>query len=338
MALQAKDPWLVRSWYGKSPWLLVLLPLSLIFYLLSSLRRWLYRVGLLASFKADVPLVVVGNISVGGTGKTPLVIALVKQLQREGFTPAIISRGYGSKADQYPYFVDANSSATCSGDEPLLIAKRTAAPVVIDARRGRAIAALQARYPECDVIISDDGLQHYAMQRDVEIAVVDGKRGFGNGYLLPAGPLRETVSRLRSVDFLVTNGSTGLSLPGESFAMQLAVSAVITLDGSQSVVPTSWQLSKRVHAVAGIGNPQRFFDTLQAQGFEVIPHAFDDHHRYRIEDLQFDDELPVLMTEKDAVKVRELSLAGGEYWYLAVDAELPDAFFNQLVAGIQSAR
>ena len=333
---------LVRSWYEKSAWLVALLPLSLVFYLLSALRRSLYRLGIAPTCKSQLPIIVVGNISVGGTGKTPLVVALVEQLRQAGFHPAIVSRGYGSRAAAYPYFVSSDDAPECSGDEPLLLAQRTGVPVVIDAKRCRAIAALQDRYKDCDVIIADDGLQHYAMPRDIEIVVIDGRRGFGNGWLLPAGPLRESVSRLNSVDYVVTNGELQNSLAVESSVMTLAAQQFVAVNGSEKIALQAWPFSKKIHAVAGIGNPQRFFESLQRMGFDVIPHAFSDHHDYRVEELCFDDQLPVLMTEKDAVKVRQLFQQlhlqpplQGEYWYLTVDAILPPDFYQKLIKQLQ---
>lgn len=334
--LQAR---LVRSWYHKSPWLYLLLPLSLLYGLVSVIRRRLYQSGLLASSQSPVPLIVVGNISVGGTGKTPLVIALVKALQQAGYKPGIISRGYGSQAPQYPFKVTAQCSALQAGDEPLLMARRTGVPVVIDALRSRALTALLASN-DCDVVISDDGLQHYALQRDIEIVVVDAARGFGNRWLLPAGPLRETVSRLQAVDFIVANGTNSESLAAMPtttaavYSMQLKPAMLHSTAQDKTLSMDNWPYSKTVHAVAGIGNPQRFYATLQQLGFSVIAHSFDDHHQFVGADIDFADDLPVIMTEKDAVKIAALATPVNS-WYLPVDASIDAGFYKGLIDRVQ---
>lgn len=340
---------LPQAWYSKSRGLIVLWPLAILFGTMASLRRALFKHHLLACWQAPVPVIVVGNISVGGTGKTPLVISLVAALQRAGFNPGIVSRGYGSRAPDYPFSVKSDTHPDHSGDEPLLLARRCGVAVVIDSDRVRA-AQFLLEHNQCDVIISDDGLQHYRLDRHVEIVVVDGSRGFGNQQLLPMGPLREPLARLREVDFLVSNGElleplkqigavadnaatraavTAGSKPAH-FAMAIQATALHSLQGDSSFENELWPYSRRVHAVAGIGNPQRFYQTLRQLGFEPIEHDFLDHHHYCVEDLQFGDDLPVIMTEKDAVKVACLSLTSAA-WFLSVEAALEADFYAQLI-------
>ena len=310
---------LVNAWYEGHVLLWLLWPLSMLYGLVAGVRRFIYRTGLRTSKKFPVPVIVVGNITVGGTGKTPLILALIDYLRAQGYRPGVVSRGYGGKT-LYPSLLDGNSTAAMVGDEPLAIFQRTGAPVVVDPARVRAVSTL-LKHTDCNVVLSDDGLQHYALHRDIEIAVLDGARGLGNGLLLPAGPLRERPRRLDTVDFIVVNGD-GPFVPGE-FRMRLQHQAWHQLNDSGSGAPPT---GSRIHAVAGIGNPQRFFSQLQYQGYDVIPHAFADHHVYKQEDLQFSEALPVVMTEKDAVKCTGFSVENG--WYVPVQAELPPAFLE----------
>lgn len=340
MAAGHKELFLIRWWYQKSPWAYLLLPLSLLYGLLSILRRYGYQRGWLKSFKAAVPVIVVGNISAGGTGKTPLVIALTKALQQAGYQPGVVSRGYGSQAPHYPFMVSADSDAVAAGDEPLLMAQRSGVPVVIDARRKNAVQHLLAN-SDCNIIIADDGLQHYALQRSIEIVVVDSARGFGNRLLLPAGPLRETVSRLTAVDYVISNGG-GLSdlLPPRSNGlptqeMQLKASQLTNIVSGQTLAIEQWAEPKQVHAVAGIGNPQRFYNTLRQLGFTPIEHSFADHHPFSPGDLQLGDDLPIIMTEKDAVKVARLN-PPDNCWFLPVEAVIDEAFYTAIVAQLQN--
>lgn len=332
--------YLVQAWHSKSLWLWLLLPLVAIYWLLTALRRKLYSLGFISVWQSPVPVIVVGNITVGGTGKTPLVISLVEALQQAGYQPGIVSRGYGSQAPHYPFRVTPEQSPQHSGDEPLLMAIRTGVPVVIGADRIAAAQDLIDHYG-CDVIVSDDGLQHYRLQRNIEIVVVDGQRGFANRLLLPAGPLREPLSRLRRVDFIVRNGGTDsgwsselgkalLNSDASYFSMQLQPGQLNKLDGSQAVTPDNWQYPPQVHAVAGIGNPDRFYHSLRQLGLQPTGHDFVDHHHYKAGDLEFDDELPVIMTEKDAVKVRSINYPENS-WYLPVSAELDKDFFAKVL-------
>lgn len=300
-------------------------PVAAFFGGVTGLRRDWYRRGWLRSKRLPVPVIVIGNLTVGGAGKTPLVIALVEALRARGLNPGVVSRGYGG-AKRSPQMLGVDPDPTQTGDEPALIHLRTGVPVAIGADRPAAARLLTEQ--GVDVVVADDGLQHYALARDVEVCVVDGERRFGNGRLLPAGPLREPLTRLRDVNFVVCNG--GESRAGE-IAMQLVLRDAVSL-----VSTTSKQLAAFtgacVHAMAGIGNPARFFDAVRAQGIEVIEHPFPDHHRFTQADFIFDDGLPVLMTEKDAVKCR--AFAKPNWWSVPASAELPASFFDAIIQRI----
>lgn len=305
-----------RIWSGKSWFYFLLLPFSWLYGAITLLRRFAYQKGWLSSWKASVPVVVVGNLTAGGNGKTPVVIWLVEQLIQQGFKPGVVSRGYGGKSDHYPLLLTSETTPAMAGDEPVLIYHRTGAPVAVAPNRRDAVKALLAQY-ELDVIITDDGLQHYALQRDYEIVVIDGQRRFGNGWWLPAGPMRERASRLHSVDAIIVNG--GLSQDNE-IAMVLAGDIVVNLKtGEKKPVQ---QIAKAV-AIAGIGHPPRFFNSLREKGIELISiKAFSDHSDYSAKELQdltpFNETL--IMTEKDAVKCQHF--AQDNWWYLPVSAEL----------------
>ncbi|CRL63200.1 tetraacyldisaccharide 4'-kinase [Proteus mirabilis] len=305
-----------RIWSGKSWFYFLLLPFSWLYGAITLLRRFAYQKGWLSSWKASVPVVVVGNLTAGGNGKTPVVIWLVEQLIQQGFKPGIVSRGYGGKSDHYPLLLTSETTPAMAGDEPVLIYHRTGAPVAVAPNRRDAVKALLAQH-ELDVIITDDGLQHYALQRDYEIVVIDGQRRFGNGWWLPAGPMRERASRLHSVDAIIVNG--GLSQDNE-IAMVLAGDIVVNLKtGEKKPVQ---QIAKAV-AIAGIGHPPRFFNSLREKGIELISiKAFSDHSDYSAKELQdltpFNETL--IMTEKDAVKCQHF--AQDNWWYLPVSAEL----------------
>jgi tetraacyldisaccharide 4'-kinase len=321
--------WLTNAWHRGHAALWLLWPLSLLYALTITLRRAAYCHGVFSSRNFSVPIVVIGNITVGGTGKTPLTLALIERLQREGFHPGVVSRGYGGHAD-YPLRLDANTTALQAGDEPVSIYRRTAVPVVVDPRRGRAVEFLLQK-TNCDVVLCDDGLQHYALARDIEIAVIDGARGVGNGWLLPAGPLREPRRRLSTVDYVVVNGA-GFSWP-DAYAMQLQPLPWKNIREASLTAP---KRGDRIHAAAGIGNPPRFFAQLQAQGFDVIAHAFPDHHEYVAADLEFNDGLPVVMTEKDAVKCEKF--AAENWWSLPVSAELPEDFYQKFLQQLNAIK
>jgi len=323
---------LEKNWYRISPLHLLLWPLSLLFRLLSMTRRLLYRSNLLHSSKLPVPIVIIGNITVGGTGKTPFTLWLAQQLLDDGWHPGIISRGYTKTKQQrpnIPHAVELNDSPDVVGDEPLLMVQRDLCPVWIGRDRVAAARALLQAHPECDVILSDDGLQHYRLQRDIEIVLVDGNRGFGNGLLLPAGPLREPASRLKSVDFVVING--GKPDAGE-FSMQLEGSSFFNLLNPDTVLPASSFSGQHVHAIAGIGHPERFFSHLKQLGISPQTHAFPDHHCYTAADIMFNDAEAILMTEKDAVKCT--SFATEQCWVLRVDAQIDPALAQLIIEKI----
>ena len=310
-------------WYSLNPIALLLAPLAWLFCLLVRLRMLAYRRGWAHSRRFAVPLIVVGNIAVGGSGKTPLVIWLAQYLREHGYRPGIVSRGYGGTAKSWPLTVTADSDPDAVGDEPVLIARRSACPMAVGPDRVAAVELL-LRDNDCDVVISDDGMQHYRLARDIEIAVIDGVRRHGNGLCLPAGPLREPRDRLRRVALTVANGPAAA---GE-FSMTLLPTLVRNLyDGSQRALDSF--RGQRVHAVAGIGHPGRFFATLRAHGIEPVERPFPDHHRYRADDIHFGDPLPVLMTEKDAVKCA--AYAERHHWAVVVDAQLPEAFGTNLL-------
>ncbi len=323
---RSPDHWLVRAWYSDAGWLILLRPFSCLFIFLSKWRKRRFLQQLVNAWCSPVPVIVVGNISVGGTGKTPLVIALVEYLRKEGYKPGVISRGYGAKPPRYPYSVTPQTPPPQAGDEALLIAMRTGCPVVIDPVRVHAAQHLLAEY-DCNVIISDDGLQHYQLPRQIEIAVLDGQRGLGNGRCLPEGPLREMPERLAEVDLVVVNGQQDLSLPVSPYQMTLEPECWQSLYNDQMVTLTDWP-HQSVQAIAGIGNPARFFQTLNNLGLDVSSRSFPDHHQFQPGDLSFPASEVLVMTEKDAVKCR--TFAQKNWWYLVVNAQLSDEFFHQL--------
>ncbi len=286
-------------WYRPNPVKWLLWPLSLAYRGAAATNSALYRSGIRRISTLPVPVVVVGNISVGGTGKTPCVIWLATELTSRGYRVGIVSRGYGGKSKVWPQRVERGSDPAVVGDEPALIARSTGCLVFVAPSRVAAAMAL-LETGEVDVILSDDGLQHHALGRTMEIAVVDAERGFGNGFCLPAGPLREPAGRLESVDAVVINGSDDLNF-GSAFRFVAEFAAIRRLDGSDER-PVEDLAGKRVHAVAAIGNPERFFKMLEQAGLDVLRHAHPDHERLRPADIEFHDKLPVLMTEKDAVK------------------------------------
>ncbi|MEF3081112.1 tetraacyldisaccharide 4'-kinase [Luteimonas sp. SMYT11W] len=278
--------------------------------------------------KVSKPVLVIGNLIAGGSGKTPLTIAIVARLQAAGWTPGVASRGYGRDDARTPRWVEPVTDPKLAGDEPVLIAARTGAKVRVDADRVAAAKALIAA--GCDIVVCDDGLQHYRLRRDVEIEVIDGARRYGNGLLIPAGPMRELAARSAGVDFRVLNTGSATDVAAEfgEWPMRLLTGQALPLAGGRAL-PLSRFAGQRVHAVAGIGDPERFFATLRSHGIAIVPHAFADHHRYTAEDLRFGSDLPVLMTEKDAVKC--MRFAGERHYSVPVSGELPEAFWIALL-------
>lgn len=320
---------LEQSWYQNFGWSLLLLPVSALFWVLSAIRRYAFSIGLAKVHKLSAPVVVIGNINVGGNGKTPLVIYLSNYLKQQGFRPGVISRGYGGKAAQYPMTVEVDSEAKYSGDEPLFIKHRVNCPVVVDPNRVRGAQTLIAKHG-CDVILSDDGLQHYALGRDIEIAVVDGQRRHGNGYLLPAGPLREGEWRLKTVDFVVLNGG---KLQSDEYLMSLESGQLVNVKYQGKTKPLN-QITGPVCAAAGIGNPERFFDLLRTKGIKLEKSmAFPDHYQFKQTDLPDDT---VLMTEKDAVKCA--AFAKDNWWFLPVSAKLTETFNQAFLTKLNAVK
>lgn len=304
-------------WYQPTRWWAwFLFPLALIMQGISTLRRYCYQKGWLKSYQSSLPVIVVGNISVGGNGKTPFVISLCELLIQQGYKPGVISRGYGGKSNKYPLLVSKQSTGKEAGDEPVLIHKRLHIPVVVDPIRANAATYL-AEHCDVNVIITDDGLQHYALQRDIEIVIVDGKRRYGNQHIMPMGPLREPLSRLKTVDYIINNGE----IYGDEFTMILAPSEAKRVDGIVDQL-----VAQPVNACAAIGYPPRFFDTLLKQNFTLQKSvAFADHHAYtEIDFKQFESTIPLLMTEKDAVKCT--AFAQPNWWYLPIDGQLSTTF------------
>lgn len=316
---------LEHHWYYPAlSWLTVLLlPFSWLFRGLVALRIFLYRLHFKKITRFSVPIIVVGNITIGGTGKTPLVIWLARFLAAQGFRPGIVSRGVGGKKHSLPYWIGENADPKIVGDEAILLARRGRCPVVIGVDRVAAVKELVSR-TNCNVVIADDGLQHYRLGRSIEIAVVDGERQLGNKKFLPAGPLRESPKRLNKVDFIVQqNAKQG------KFVMQLQGNYLFSLQDKDKQMSIESLQNHTVHAVAGIGHPERFFTFLRAYGLQIIEHVFPDHYLYQAVDFNFADHLPILMTEKDAVKCEKF--ADERWWYVPVEAKLNDGFAEALL-------
>lgn len=316
-----------RIWSGKSPLYLLLLPLAWLYGLVSGAIRLSYKLGLRKAWRSPVPVVVVGNLTAGGNGKTPVVIWLVEQLQARGIRVGVVSRGYGGKADSYPLILESDTSTAQAGDEPVLIFQRTGAPVAVDPERSAAVKALIER-ARPQLIITDDGLQHYALARDKEIVVVDGVRRFGNGWWLPAGPMRERTGRLKSVDAVITNG--GMAQQGE-IAMYLKPGDAVNLFTGER---RPLQTLQNVVAMAGIGHPPRFFATLQQCGVTPLQtFSLADHQALTEADVikLAGENQTLLMTEKDAVKCRGFAEGHPNWWYLPVDAHLAQPQAEQLL-------
>ncbi|MDX1787010.1 MAG: tetraacyldisaccharide 4'-kinase [Psychrobacter sp.] len=352
---------MTRAWQRQAAWLWLLLPVSWLYGFITMIRRQAYKIGLLSSYRAPIPVMVIGNITVGGSGKTPLIIELVTHLQKQGLKVGVISRGYGGDSSQMPALVHADSLPSIVGDEPSLIVNTTGAAMAVCPNRKQAITTLLNAYPDLQLIIADDGLQHYALQRDIEWIVVDASRGFGNQQLLPTGFLREPMSRLQGAnvvyhekaEMVATDNNQAqakrLTMHLQADKLQLLWSSAAEIDYSTVAAkmpmppmpPTS---NSRVHAVSGIGYPQRFFDTLLSLGFDVIGHAYPDHYDFSLHELLQYIEQPIIVTSKDAVKIKALLLdaishqpLSKEYqelvsrlWVLPVTAVLSNSCYDSL--------
>jgi tetraacyldisaccharide 4'-kinase len=318
---------ILTSWEQRNAFTYGLLPLSLGFRAISAIRRYVY----MHYFKPEilpVPVIVVGNISVGGTGKTPFVIALVTALKRQGFFPGVITRGYKGAVSKQGQVrsVDEHSQAVDVGDEALVLARNAKCPVAVGRNRVLAAKLLLTKYPEINLIVSDDGLQHYALHRDLEIAIVDGTRKFGNGFCLPAGPLREPPKRLRTVDFVVTNGGNEAA----EWGMQTTLGDTLHRVNSPGTQTSIFNfVGQTVHAVAGLGAPQRFFDAIEAKGISIVKHPFPDHYAFQKHDFNFKQPHPILMTEKDAVKCQ--GMVSDNAWFVSVQVSLPEGLIEHII-------
>ena len=348
---------MTRAWQRQAAWLWLLLPVSWLYGFITMLRRQAYKIGLFASYRPPIPVMVIGNITVGGSGKTPLIIELVTHLQKKGIKVGVISRGYGGDSSQMPALVHADSLPSIVGDEPSLIVNMTGAAMAVCPNREQAITTLLKAYPDLQLIIADDGLQHYALQRDIEWIVVDASRGFGNQQLLPTGFLREPISRLQGAnvvyhekaDMTATDDnnqaqSTRLTMHLQAEKLQPLWSSTAELDSSIVTEAKMPVPNSRVHAVSGIGYPQRFFDTLASLGFDVVGRPYPDHYDFSLDELLQYTEQPIIVTSKDAVKIRALLIdatsrqpLSEEYqelanrlWVLPVTAVLSDSCYDSL--------
>lgn len=318
-------------WYSQNPVAWLLLPITAVYCFLVFTRRFFYYTGIFKKYKLPVPVIVIGNISVGGTGKTPLLIALCELLKQQGHRPGIVSRGYGGEFVG-EHFVTKHDVASYIGDEPYLISQRTKCPLAVGRNRVSAAKLLLAN-SDCSIILSDDGLQHYRLERDIEIAIVDISRQFGNGFCLPSGPLREPVSRLKNVDIVVDHCSENLAGREDSFLLCFADVINIKTEKTQNI---EYFKDRPVHAVAGIGHPSRFFNQLKKNHIAVIEHAYPDHYKFKNSDLEFVDGYNVLMTEKDAVKCQ--SFSNDNLWYVSVNAKLSEHLHQHFLSEVHTVR
>ena len=312
-----------KVWYSKNIFSLLLSPLSLIYISIIYLRYTLYQLGLISITKINVPTIVIGNIVAGGTGKTPLVIWLAKHFKDKGFLPGIVSRGYGGTYLSNIELVKPTSNPMLVGDEPVIIARNTNCPVVVAKKRAKGAKELVEKY-NCNIILCDDGMQHYSLARDIEIAVIDGQRRFGNNYCFPAGPLREPKSRIFKADLIVSKYNARTC----EHKMDYTYHQLVSLNELSKTIPISDLHGMTVHAIAGINNPDHFFSYLRSHKLELIVHKFPDHYSYTEDDVKFDDNFPVVMTEKDAVKCQNYS--SDKHWYIPISAELSKSFVCDL--------
>lgn len=316
--------WLTSAWYSNAAWVRLLAPLEAVYVWAVKRKQRTYLLGQESVWQASVPVIVVGNLTLGGTGKSPLVVNLVKHLQAKGYKPGIISRGYLGKSTNYPLWVSPDTSPLLAGDEPVMLAQQADVPVVVDPNRVHAAQYL-VNHSDCDIILSDDGLQHLRLGRDIEIIVIDGERGLGNGHCLPVGPLREPAIRLQRVHYAVINGQPCEGCP-DGFRMHIQPLYWRHVKTDKTIPCKQWSNAKRVHAVTGIGNPSRFFNLLTSLGFEIIEHAFPDHHSFEASDIEFADDLSVVMTDKDAVKCKPFS--GDQHWSLSIESIVEANFYK----------
>ena len=317
----------MKFWYQPLKWWAwFLYPLSLLLHVVSKVRRFYLQIVALKNSEKRLPVIIVGNISVGGNGKTPFVIWLCEMLIKEGYKPGIVSRGYGGKSKNYPLLLTTDTKGSEAGDEPVMLFKRLGVPIVVDPKRTHAANYL-SKHCDVDIIVSDDGLQHYALPRDIEIIVVDGKRRFGNQKLMPMGPLREPLSRLNEVDFIINNGE----YEENEVTMLLQPQPCKAVDGRAACLP---KLGK-VNACAAIGYPKRFFDSLNMQHYQLVKQVpFADHYAFKLDDFtQFEAKLPLLMTEKDAVKCENFN--NDKIWCVAVDVEVDGFLIDDLINKLQ---
>jgi len=330
---------LLKSWQHATVLTVFLWPLSVLYRAVFFIRKQCYQLGVFSSYKAPVPVIIIGNLTVGGTGKTPLVIHLVSVLRELGYTPGVISRGYHGDAASYPLFVTATTPVSESGDEPALIVRRTDVPMAVGPNRRANIEQLLSQ-SNVDIIISDDGLQHLALERDVEICLIDETTNAANHSLLPAGPYREPLSRLKSVDIIVRHRQSDPlkvnAATGKNFTMILNASEPQSINNQSDSSNLIFDKKVPIHAVAGIGNPQRFFSTCEQLGLEFQAHSFADHHQFKVQDFDFGDQRSVLMTEKDAVKCTHFE--NDKLWFLPVDAQLSSGFTNILADLIKAKK
>ncbi|MCF6767697.1 tetraacyldisaccharide 4'-kinase [Thiotrichales bacterium 19S11-10] len=325
------EKYFLRHWYQQNKTYLayLLMPIAWIYYLTSLIRRFIYTRYLQP--KLNIPVIVIGNITLGGVGKTPLVEAIYTKLKEKGYTPGIISRGYGRKTKE-DLVISEKHRATDVGDEPLMLYQFLQCPIAVAKKRLQALRLITKQYPNVDVIISDDGLQHYQLPRDVEIIVIDAKRKLGNELIFPAGPLREKKTRVKTVDFVIYNESDTSPIDASyHYTMTLKPSGLINLKTKKSYSP-DYLSRQTIYAVAGIGNPSRFFYSLTNLGYQIIEKPFPDHYQYKIHDFAFKDDFPIIMTYKDAIKCESFDL--DNLWYLSVKVEISEQFFDQLLLRI----
>lgn len=327
---------LEKAWYEQAWWLIVLWPLASLFRALVGVRRSVQQVLSRPEF-ISAPIIVVGNITLGGTGKTPLLIELSQHLKAQGIKPGVISRGYGGNAARYPMLVDEDTNPEIAGDESVLIAQRCACPIVVDPDRNAALKHL-LESEQVDVVLSDDGLQHYKLYRDIEIAVVDGQRLFGNRLCLPAGPLREPIERLNSVDYIVINSNKNISHINNAIHMEMEPKFLINLvsDEKRPFNGAPFNMGTTLQAVCGIGNPERFYRALERLPYPIQRFSFPDHHKFAPNEFKkagVDEHQPIIMTEKDAIKCADF--AKSNFWFLESEINLPEEFLNEFTKKVK---